>query len=157
MPQAVLAKTGAKIMSLSDPTKKMSKSESDKGTIYLLEDVEIARKKIMKALTDCDDKVYYDPIKKPGVSNLLNIYCAITGCTIEAAEAEFKNAENYGAFKRAVADVVCNEMLKIQEKVNRLKNEENHKLTEALKAGKEYATELANSKIEEVYQKIGLK
>lgn len=157
MPQAVLAKTGAKIMSLSDPTKKMSKSESDKGTIYLLEDVGIARKKIMKALTDCDDKVYYDPIKKPGVSNLLNIYCAITGCAIEAAEAEFKNVENYGAFKRAVADVVCNEMLKIQESVNRLKNEENHKLIETLRAGKEYATGLANSKIEEVYQKIGLR
>ena len=144
-------------MSLSDPTKKMSKSESDKGTIYLLEDVEITRKKIMKALTDCDDKVYYDPIKKPGVSNLLNIYCAITGFTIEAAETEFKNVENYGVFKRAVADVVCNEMLKIQERVNRLKNEENHKLIEALRAGKEYATKLANSKIEEVYQKIGLK
>lgn len=144
-------------MSLSDPTKKMSKSESDKGTIYLLEDVGITRKKIMKALTDCDDKVCYDPIKKPGVSNLLNIYCAITGCAIEAAEAEFKNAENYGAFKRAVADVVCNEMLKIQESVNRLKNEDNHKLIETLRVGKEYATELANSKIEEVYKKIGLR
>lgn len=156
MPQAVLAKTGAKIMSLSDPTKKMSKSESDKGTIYLLEDVEIARKKIMKALTDCEGKVYYDPINKPGVSNLLNIYCAITGHTIEEAEDEFKDIENYGVFKRAVADVVCNELTKIQENVNRLKNEDRCRLVAALLIGKAYATGLANSKIEEVYQKIGL-
>lgn len=156
LPEAVIAKTGAKIMSLSDPTKKMSKSESDKGTIYLLEDVEIARKKIMKAVTDCEDKVYYDPEKKPGISNLLTIYCALTDKEIKEAEAEFKDIENYGVFKRAVADVVCNELSNIQKAVNLYLNEYSYLVHATLMIGESLANELAKTKIREVYQKIGL-
>lgn len=154
LPEAVIAKSGAKIMSLSDPTKKMSKSESDKGTIYLLEDVEITRKKIMKAVTDCENKAYYDPENKPGISNLLNIYCAVTGSTIDVAEDEFKNIDNYGVFKKAVADVVCNELLTLQENVKAIQNSE--LIDFALVDGWERAITIADAKLEQVYKAIGL-
>lgn len=154
IPEAVLPNIGAKIMSLSDPTKKMSKSESDKGTIYLLDDVEISRKKIMKAVTDSENKVYYDVIKKPGVSNLINIYAILKNMDRSEVVELFKDAD-YGKFKKAVADVVCEELLKIQKKVTLYKDDLYQK--EILYKGATKANSIANKKLNQVYETIGLK
>ena len=155
LPEPVIAKTGAKIMSLSDPTKKMNKSESDKGTIYLLEDAEKTRKKIMRAVTDSESKIYYDPENKPGISNLLTIYAAIKNISIEDTVNIFKDEKDYGVFKRIVADAVCEECIKIQNKVNALKTEEKY-LIDVLNCGTLLARLISGRKIEEIYKKVGL-
>lgn len=153
LPEAVIARTGAKIMSLSDPTKKMSKSESDKGTIYLLEDIEITRKKIMKAVTDSEGKVYYNPDTKPGLSNLMTIYSVLTDMSFEEIEAKYKDTSNYGVFKKDLADIVCAEMLTIQQKVNSISDEE---LRALLCEGYFIANSQANIRLNKVYTAIGL-
>lgn len=154
MPQAVLAKTGAKIMSLSNPTRKMSKSESDNGTIYLLDDIEISKKKIMKALTDSENKFYYDPENKPGLSNLINIYAALAGITVDDVVNLFKDTENYGAFKRALCELLEAELVPLQQKVAEIKETKSYK--EVLAEGAAFATEIARKKLIDVYTKIGL-
>ena len=108
MPKAEVVKVGARIMSLSDPTKKMSKSDP-KGDIYLSDTLEVMRKKIMSAVTDLGHEVKYDPENKPGISNLMTIMSALSGKSYEEIEKEFEG-KGYGDFKRAVADVVVNEM-----------------------------------------------
>ena len=95
LPSGVLSKTTSKIMSLSNPMRKMSKSESDKGTIYLLDDINISKKKIMKALTDSENCFKYDPENKPGLSNLISIYSALSGQAIEEIVNQYKELENY--------------------------------------------------------------
>ena len=155
LPKAILTKVGAKIMSLSDPTKKMSKSESDKGTIYLLDDIEVTRKKIMKAKTDGEDKVYYDPINKPGVSNLLVIYASLKNISIEEAVDEFKDISNYGEFKRAVSNLVCEELIKIQNKVSEIKENKGY-IEDILEAGRKKAKEKASTKLTQIYKLIGI-
>ena len=105
LPAPVLPKQGAKITSLSNPLKKMSKSESDKGTIYLLEDVQIARKKIMSAVTDSENEIRYDMENKPGISNLLTILSVLTHQSIDDLQQKYQNV-GYGQFKKDVADVV---------------------------------------------------
>ena len=103
VPEPVIPEVGGRIMSLQDPSKKMSKSdhEGDKGVIYLKDDLKKARKKIMSAVTDSDNKVYYDKENKPGISNLLDIYAALANVSIEAAEEKFEGYQ-YGAFKKEV-------------------------------------------------------
>lgn len=115
-PEPVIPEVGAKIMALKTPTKKMSKSDKDLSeTIFLLDDLEEARKKIMTSLTDSENKVYYDLENKPGVSNLLTIYSSIKEITIKEAEEKFKEF-NYKEFKEAVANVVIELLRTIQEK-----------------------------------------
>ena len=116
VPEPVVSELGAKVMSLSEPTKKMSKSDDgDKGCIYLLDDLKSVRKKIMSAVTDSDMQVRYDVENKPGISNLLTIYSTIKGIAIKEAEEEFKDA-NYGTFKGKVADTVVELIGSIQER-----------------------------------------
>ena len=110
VPDFYYTDTEVKIMDLQDPTKKMSKSaENPKGVIKLLDDLDDVRKKIMKAATDSESIVRFDPENKPGVSNLMGIYAALTYKSMEEIEEEFKD-QNYGTFKKAVADVVCAEL-----------------------------------------------
>lgn len=154
LPETILAKQGAKIMSLSNPTKKMSKSESDKGTIYILDDIEISKKKIMKAVTDSEDKVYYDPVNKPGISNLLTIYSCLSGEDIKVIEDRYKDAVNYGVFKKDLCSLLEKELLPIQEKVNKLK--ESGELNLVLYTGSVEAQLVANRKITQIYKKVGL-
>ena len=154
VPEPVVARSGAKINSLSDPTKKMSKSESDKGTIYLLEDINITRKKIMSAVTDMENKVRFDPEHQPGISNLLVIMSSLTGRDINDIAKEYENG-GYGNFKKAVADVVCNELTSLQTKVKEIQS--SGLLDEVLKEGAEKANYIATKKINKVYRKIGIR
>ena len=154
LPSGVLSKTTSKIMSLSNPMRKMSKSESDKGTIYLLDDIEISKKKIMKALTDSENKFYYDPENKPGLSNLINIYAALADITVDDVVNLFKDAENYGVFKRALCKLLEAELVPLQQKVVEIKKTQSYK--EVLAEGAAFATEITRKKLIDVYTKIGL-
>ena len=153
-PSGVLSKSSSKIMSLSNPTRKMSKSESDKGTIYLLDDINISKKKIMKALTDSDNSFHYDPENKPGLSNLINIYVALSGKTVEEVVSTFNTAENYGVFKRALCDLLEHELLPIQQKVKEIKASKTY--LSILHDGMVAATNIAEEKMSMIYSTIGL-
>ena len=154
VPEPFIPQYGAKIKSLSDPSKKMSKSEEDgdKGCIYLLDDLKAARKKIMSAVTDSENLVKYDPENKPGISNLLTIYSCLSGRTIGELETEFKDG-GYGNFKRAVADVVCSTLENIQNKYREVID--SGLLDKVLIDGANKARELAKSKMTLVESKVG--
>ncbi len=153
VPEPLISDTGTKIADLVDPTKKMSKSsENQNGVIRLLDDLELIRKKIMKATTDSDSIIKYDEEKKPGISNLINIYSSLTGKTIKQIEDEFKSS-NYGTFKKVVADVVVNEIEKIQKKYYEYLN--SGIIDEILKEGINKARIYAKSKYDAVKNKIG--
>ena len=154
VPEPLIPKVGAKIMDLQDPTKKMSKSdETYKGVILLLDDEKTIRKKIMSAVTDSDNKVYYDTINKPGISNLLTIYASLKNIKIEETEEYFKDY-NYGNLKREVADLVVEVLMDIQNKYNELVN--SNKIEEILNNGKNKTNQIAKEKMEEVFSKVGL-
>ena len=155
IPKPMVPETGAKIMSLTTPTKKMSKSESDNGTIYLLEDIEITRRKIIKAVTDSENRVYFNPETKPGVSNLLSIYSALSEIPISELEEKYTNISNYGIFKKDLADIVCNKMAQIQARIKRIK--ELGIIHTVLQNGANRAGFEAHNMLETVYKKVGLK
>ena len=153
VPEPLINEEGAKITDLIDPTKKMSKSsENQNGVIRLLDDLDLIRKKIMRATTDSDMFVKYDPENKPGISNLITIYSCLTNKSIEDVEEEFKNS-NYGNFKTKVADVVVNEISKIQEKYNKYINSDI--IDKILEEGKNKSRVFAKAKYEAVKNKIG--
>ena len=152
--EPVTAKTGAKINSLSNPEKKMSKSESDKGTIYLLEDLAITRKKLMSAVTDSDNTIVYDPTNKPGISNLLTIMSALTNKDVNELASQY-NGQGYGTFKKAVADVVCEELEKLQQKVKEI--QASGIIDKVLEDGANKASYYARKKLSKVYRKVGLR
>ena len=154
VPEPIIKNTGTKIMDLQDPTKKMSKSsESDKGVIRLLDDINTVRKKIMSATTDSEMKVKFDKDNKPGITNLINIYSSLTNKSIEDIEDEFKES-NYGNFKTKVADVVLEELTKIQSKYNEILNSE--MLEDILNNGKEINIEISKKIYENMKKSIGL-
>lgn len=153
IPEPLITETGTKIMDLTEPTKKMSKSsENQNGVIRLLDDLDVIRKKIMKATTDSESSVKYEPENKPGISNLINIYAALTGIKIADVEKKFAN-DNYGTFKKAVADVVVEEVEKIQKRYNSYVNSE--EIDEILKKGAEKTRIMAKSKYEAAKRKMG--
>ena len=152
IPEPVIPKTGARIMSLSDPTKKMSKSDP-KGDIFLKDDLKVARKKIMSAVTDLECEVRYDKENKPGISNLLTIYSCLKDISIEEAEKEFVGS-NYGTFKKAVADVVCDTLERLQSKYNEYIN--SPYLDEVLEKGAKEAREIASKTVKRVKACVGL-
>ena len=116
VPEPLIFKQGAKIMSLQNPLKKMSKSDPDqKACLFLLDEENVIRKKIGSAVTDSEGSIIYDPVNKPGVSNLLTIMACCSGKSIEELVAEY-NGKGYGEFKKAVADSVVNVLKPIQEK-----------------------------------------
>jgi tryptophanyl-tRNA synthetase len=116
VPKATFPPVGARIMDLQDPTRKMSKSEdSPQGTIVVLEDPKSITKKIKSAVTDSDTQVRHDRDTKPGVSNLIEIYGAVTGSTIAAVEQEFGDG-GYGTFKIAVAEAVVEYLRPVRER-----------------------------------------
>lgn len=154
MPEPMMSEVGVKIMDLQEPTKKMSKSdETYKGVILLLDDEKTIRKKIMSAVTDSDNKIYYDKDNKPGVSNLLTIYSSLKNISIEEAEDYFKDY-NYGNFKKEVADLVVSVLSNIQTKYNEIIN--GTMLDDILDKGGEKTCEIAKEKTLDVFRKVGL-
>ena len=119
----------------------------------LLDDINVARKKIMSATTDSEMCIKYDVENKPGISNLINIYASLTGNTIKEVEDKFKDS-NYGEFKRAVADVVCELLEKIQSRYRELVDSK--ELDEILKDGANEVNMLAKNKFELMKKSIGL-
>ena len=153
VPEPLIKETGTKIMDLVNPSIKMSKSaENKKGVIYLLDDLSVIRKKIASATTDSDNKIKFDMENKKGISNLLNIYCALTNKTISEAEEEFRDC-NYGTFKTKVADVVCEVVASIQEKYNEYINSDI--IDKILDRDLEKVTSEAKKKYEIVKEKVG--
>lgn len=152
MPKAEKRKVGARIMSLSDPTKKMSKSDP-KGDIFLKDDLSVIRKKIMSAVTDSGSEVKYDMENKPGVSNLLSIYAATKGISIEEAEAHFAGYR-YGDFKKEIADAVCEDLAAFQERYKHII--ETKEYEKVLRQGAEQANKVASQTLKRVKQAVGL-
>jgi len=152
MPKAEVAKVGKRIMSLSDPSKKMSKSDP-KGDIYLSDDINVMRKKIMSAVTDMEAHVHYDPEKQPGISNLMTIMSALTDKSFEDIEKEFEG-KGYGDFKRAVADAVCGEMEAYKARYDEIIK--SGLVDKVLKEGAKKASVIANATLVRVQKAIGL-
>lgn len=154
IPEPLIVKNGSKIMSLTDPEKKMSKSDpNEKSCIYLLDPENVIRKKIGSAVTDCDNQIKYDPVNKPGISNLLVILSACTNKPINTLENELKDL-SYAEFKKIVAEAVVCTLKPIQEKYNEILN--SPLLDEILNNGRDKAIYAANKMIRKVYKKIGL-
>lgn len=154
IPEPLITTVGTKIMDLVDPSKKMSKTEENpKGVIGLLDDVNVARKKIMGATTDSEMSVRYDPDNKPGISNLINIYASLTEMSIASIEEKFADS-NYGEFKKCVADVVCEFLASVQEKYRDIID--SGKLDEVLNEGANTVREISKKKFEDMKVKIGL-
>ena len=154
LPEPLIPEVGSKIMDLQNPTKKMSKSdETYKGVILLLDDEKTIRKKIMSAVTDSENKVYYDVENKPGISNLLTIYSSLTHKSIKEVEQHFKDS-NYGNLKKEVADVVVDRLLDIQNKYNNYIN--GGIIDIILDNGLEKVKTIAQEKYNDVVKKVGL-
>lgn len=154
IPEPITAKVGGKIMDLQNPTKKMSKSdEMVKGCIYLLDDINISKKKIKSAVTDSDNKIYYDKENKPGISNLLEILSIFTNKTIKELELQYSNS-GYGDFKNDVAEIVGQELEKIQASYNQFI--QGSTIDEILETGASNARNHARKKLSKVERKIGI-
>lgn len=154
VPEPLIAKTGARIMSLQEPTKKMSKSDpNDKAYISLLDPDNIIRKKIMGSVTDSDNFIHFDVENKPGISNLLTIYSVITGKSISEIE-ELYQGKGYGDFKKDLAEIVINEISPIKSRYEELIYSE--ELDQILDKGREEASAVANRTLRKVYRKMGI-
>ncbi len=156
IPEPYIPKVGARVMSLSAPTSKMSKSDKDpNGCVYLLEAPEVIARKFKRAVTDSDTErcVRYAPEEKPGVANLMSIYSACTGKAYAEIEAEF-DGRGYGAFKPAVADAVVETLRPIREESERLLRDKGY-LEQVYRAGAEKASAIAGKTLRKVYKKVG--
>lgn len=154
IPEIRIPKHGARIMSLQDPTKKMSKSDTNKKSIItLLDDLKTIEKKIKSAVTDSEGIVRFDPVNKPGVSNLLTIEAALTGTSIEELTAKYDGA-GYGDFKASVAKAVTDHLAPIQERYVQLV--ESDELDRILDEGAEKAARLANKTLKKMENAMGL-
>ena len=154
MPEPYIPKQGARVMSLNQPDTKMSKSIPE-GCVFLMEKPEDILRKFKRAITDSDTErcVRYDPQAKPGVSNLMQIYSAVTGKNFEAIEAEFEG-KGYGAFKPAVGEAVVELLRPIREETERLLADKAY-LEGVYRAGAERASRVAERTLRKVYKKVG--
>ena len=155
VPDAYVRKASARIMGLQDPTSKMSKSATNLNDVIFLEDEpEVILKKFKKAVTDSENRVKFDPENKPGVSNLMQIYSAITGKTMEEIETEF-DQKGYGDFKMTVANSVVDKLKPIQDKYKEILENKEY-LEQIYTTGAENARKLASKTLENVKNKIGI-
>ena len=153
VPQALIVKQGAKIMSLQEPTKKMSKSDENiNASVHLSDDKDTVIRKFRRAVTDSDNRIIASE-EKPGVTNLLTIYCAFRGCTLEEAQKEFEG-KGYGDFKLAVGETVADAIAPVQAEQKRLLADKAY-LSGVLKEGAERAFRTARRTLNKVYRKVG--
>lgn len=156
VPEAFVPKVGARIMSLTDPKSKMSKSDNgDTGRVLLMDTPEQIMKAFKRAVTDSDTErcVRYAPEEKPGVANLMSIYSAVTGKSFDEIEAEFEG-KGYGAFKPAVGEAVVELLRPIQEETKRILSDKAY-LEGVYRVGAERAGHVAEKNLRKVYKKVG--
>ena len=153
VPEPIIPKVGARVMSLQDPTKKMSKSDSNENAyISMYDDYDTVIRKFKRAVTDSDNCIKFSE-DKPGISNLISIYTIFSGKSIEETEKEFEGV-GYGEFKQAVGEVVANKLKPINDKKNELIKDKAY-LDNVLFEGKEKACYIANKMLRKVYKKVG--
>ncbi len=150
-PKAILPKTGAKIMSLQDPKRKMSKSDDPKSCLFLFDSPEDITKKIMSATTDSGKEVQYNITKKPGISNLLTIYSLLTNQSTQEIEKQFVK-KSYSEFKKSLAEVAINYLEPFRRKQKELMTREVY-VQEILKQGQRRAQTIA----QEPWQRLKVK
>lgn len=155
LPEPMIGKTGARIMSLQDPTKKMSKTdENEKNFVSVIDDAKKIEKKIKSAATDSGSEIKFDVENKPGVSNLLTIYSVLGGKTIEQLEKDYEG-KMYGHLKVDLAEVVVNTLKPVKEKYDDLMKNRDY-LDELLLDGARRASERAEKTTQKVYDAVGL-
>lgn len=154
IPEVRIPKVGARIMSLNDPTKKMSKSNPNpKSYISMLDDEKVIMKKVKSAVTDSDGIVKYDKENKPAISNLLSIFSLCTGKSIEEIEREFEG-KGYGDFKQGVGEAVVQVLKPIQERYHEIMNSQ--ELDDILDMGAEKANQVASKTLTKAKRAMGL-
>jgi tryptophanyl-tRNA synthetase len=156
VPEPFIPGVAARVMSLQEPTKKMSKSDENPWNfVGLLEDPKVISKKFKKAMTDSQDppRVYFDLENKPGVANLLSIYSGVTGKTVAALEAEYEG-KMYGHLKTDVADAVIALLEPVQQQFKALRQDQST-LNQVMRAGAENARQRAALTLEKVNQAVG--
>ena len=154
IPEPYIGRTGAKVMSLQDPTKKMSKSDTNvKAFISMLDKPETIIKKMKSAVTDSDACVRFDEENKAGISNLMGIYSCCTGLSMEEIEREFEG-KGYGDFKQRVGEAVAEELRPIQAEFDRLMRDEAY-LKDCMRKGAERASMIAQRTLDKAMKKIG--
>ena len=154
MPEGFIPKSGARIMSLQEPDKKMSKSSEDANSyISMLDDPRAAMNKIKRAVTDSESEVRFDKENKPGISNLINIYACITGKTVAEIEKEFAG-QGYGSFKVQVGEAVAETLEKIQAEYQRVIKDKTY-LENMFRTGAERADRIAQRTLAKVQKKVG--
>ena len=154
IPEGYIPKVGARLMSLQDPTQKMSKSDPNpNGYVAIMDNPSVILKKFKRAVTDSDGLIQFDPVNKPGVSNLLAIYTTFTGKTLPEAEAEFEG-KGYGHLKTAVADAVIEELTPIQNEFKRLVSDEAY-IRRIMEDGAEQARIAAAATLAKAYHAMG--
>ena len=153
VPEPYFPKAGARVMSLQDPTRKMSKSDPNpKGTVYLTDEPNVIMKKFKSAVTDSEMSVHYAD-GKDGINNLMTIYSAVTGDSIETIEHDFAG-KGYGDFKKAVGEAVVAELEPVQKKYNELIKDKAY-LQECWTNGADFASRLAGRTLNKAMKKIG--
>ena len=156
IPEPFIPKVGARVMSLTNPTAKMSKSENeDTGRVLLMDDPAFIMKQFKRAITDSDTEscVRYDKENKPGVSNLMTIYSAVTGKSFAEIEQEFAGM-GYGKFKPAVGEAVIETLRPIREETQRLLKDKAY-LESVYRDGAQRASYVAEKTLRKVYKKVG--
>ena len=153
VPEGYYSKTGASVKSLSDPLKKMSKSDVEDSFISVLDTPDVIRRKYRRAVTDSDACIRFDPENKPGVSNLLSIICALTGESMDAVVAELEG-KGYGDLKSRVTDVTIETLAPIQAEYARIIKDKAY-MESVYRAGAERAGRLADRTLQKFMKKIG--
>lgn len=154
VPEAYIPKVGAKIMSLQEPTKKMSKSDQDvNASITIIDDPDTIIRKFKRAVTDSDTEVRFDVENKPGISNLMTIYSSITGQTMQQVQREFEG-KGYGDFKLRVGEAVVEELRPLQTRFKELSNDKAY-IDSMIKKNAETANYLATKTLRKVQKKVG--
>ena len=154
IPEGYFPKVGARVMSLQEPTRKMSKSDPEETYIAILDKPEIIRKKIRRAVTDCDNTIRFDPEEKPGVANLMSIMSALTGKGMDDIAAEY-DGQGYGKFKDAVADSVIAALEPIQKEYERISADKAY-LQQVMDSGRDRASAIAHRTMLKVRKKLGI-
>ncbi len=154
VPDGYFPKVGARVMSLQEPTRKMSKSDPEDTYIAILDRPDVIRKKIRRAKTDSENAVVFDPENKPGVANLMSIMAALSGRSMDEIAAEY-DGKGYGVFKDAVADCVIATLEPIQNEYDRISADKAY-LQQVMDSGRERAAAIAHRTMLKVRKKLGI-